>query len=135
MFGLPPRSVGDSTGGVWGGAPDVPGQPDTANWGVGFVSGSDFQAGADGGLYYLVQFVNFAPNSGQLRRILYLKGDLNSDQAVSPADVVLHLLCVFNAEPPPGGISACDFDCSGTNTPADAVILLNRTFSGAPFPC
>lgn len=122
------------TGGIWGGAPDVPGQPDTANWGVGFVAGSDFQVGPDGGLYYLVQFVNFVPNSGQLRRILYLKGDLNFDGVVTPADVVLHLLCVFSAEPP-GGSSACDFDCSGTNTPADVVILLNRTFSGGAFPC
>ncbi len=123
------------SGSVWGGAPDVPGQPDTANWGTGFVSGSDFQVGPDGAMYYLVQFVNFAPNSGQLRRILYLKGDLNFDQTVSPADVVLHLRCVFSSQPPPGGASACDFDCSGTNTPADVVILLNRAFSGEPFPC
>jgi hypothetical protein len=123
------------TGGVWGGAPDVPGQPDTANWGVGFVSGSDFQVGPDGALYYLLQFVNFQPNSGQFRRIVFLKGDLNLDGTVSPADAVAHLLCVFLAEPPPAGPLNCDFDCSGTNTAADAVILLNAVFLGSPYPC
>jgi hypothetical protein len=102
---------------------------------VGFVSGSDFQVGPDGGLYYLVQFVNFVPNSGQLRRIAFLKGDLNLDGAVSAADVVLHLNCVFLEEPPPAGGGACDFNCSGSTTPADVVILLLAAFSGVSFPC
>ncbi len=123
------------SGPVWITPPQVPGQTDSLNWGTGFVSGSDFQAGPDGALYYLLQFVNFAPNSGQLRRIAFLKGDLNLDGAVTASDVVLHLNCVFFGEPPPAGASACDFDCSGTNTAADAIILLNHTFLGSPFPC
>jgi glucose/arabinose dehydrogenase len=123
------------TGGVWGGAPDVAGQPDTANWGVGFVSGSDFQVGPDGALYYLLQFVNFQPNSGQLRRIAFLRGDLNLDGGLTTSDAVTQLDCIFFAQPPPAGLSACDFDCNGTNTAADVVLLLNRVFLGEVFPC
>ncbi len=123
------------SGSVWGGAPDAPGQPDSANWGIGFVSGSDFQVGPDGASYYLLQFVNFAPNSGQLKRIAYLRGDLNFDGALSSADVVLQLNCVFLGTPPPAGSPACDFNCTGSATPADISLLLAAVFLGTSFPC
>ena len=123
------------SGSTWGTPPNVPGQPDSANWAIGLVSGSDFQVGPDGALYYFLQFVNFAPNSGQLRRIVFLKGDLDLDGTVGSADFVLQLNCIYLALPPPAGVSACDFNCSGTNTAADAVILLNAVFLSSPFPC
>lgn len=116
----------EKTGSTWG--PPV-------NWASGFVSGSDFQVGPDGALYYLLQFVNFSPNTGQFRRIAFLKGDLDLDGTVGPADAVLQLNCVYLALPPPAGATACDFDCSGTSTAADAVILLNAAFLADPFPC
>jgi len=123
------------SGSVWITPPPVPGQPDGTNWAAGFVSGSDFQVGPDGALYYLLQFVNFAPNSGQLRRMAFLKGDLNLDRTVTGADIVWLLRCVFSAVTPPAGTAACDLDCSGSSSAADVVILVNYAFSGDPFPC
>jgi hypothetical protein len=123
------------TGGVWATPIPVPGQPSSTNWGAGFVSGGDFQVGPDGALYYLLQFNNFAPNSGSFRRIIYLNGDLNRDGILNSLDVVLGVNCVFLGTIPPAGAAACDVDCSGTATAADAVILTNAAFLGIPFPC
>ncbi|MCI0330786.1 MAG: PQQ-dependent sugar dehydrogenase [candidate division Zixibacteria bacterium] len=123
------------SGSTWITPPPVPGQPNAADWAAGFVSGSDFQVGPDGALYYLLQFVNFAPTSGQFRRIAFLKGDLNLDGKMSGADIVTLVACVFSSIPPPAGAAACDLDCSGAPSAADVVLLVNFTFSGSPFPC
>jgi len=45
-----------NTGGVWQIAPPVAGQPDATNWATGLGLHSDFQQGADGGLYMLKSF-------------------------------------------------------------------------------
>ncbi len=63
------------------------------------------------------------------------KGDLNADGALSPADLVHILNCIFQLTPPPVGSWACDLNCSGNASQADAVLLLNAVFLGLPFPC
>ena len=65
------------------------------------------------------------------------KGDLNWDLALTAADVVLLLDCIFcsNCDPPPVGTAACDLNCDGMRTPADVVLHLLATFSQEPFPC
>jgi len=120
---------------VWNFATPVPGQPNDTTWAAALVSGGDFQVGPDGALYWLQQFINFAPNTGSFRRIVFLRGDLNGDGVLTSADVVLELNCVFLGIAPPAGSAACDFDCSGTPNPPDPVILLNTVFLGNPFPC
>jgi hypothetical protein len=57
-------------GGNWSIAPPVAGQQDATNWATGLVSVNDFAIGPDGGLWYCLQFVNFVPGSGQIRRIV-----------------------------------------------------------------
>jgi len=62
------------------------------------------------------------------------RGDLNEDEVLTAADVVLMLNCAFL------GIGMCDLDltdvnCSGDITPADVVLLLNMAFLGTSPPC
>ncbi|HLG93562.1 MAG TPA: hypothetical protein VI546_01875, partial [candidate division Zixibacteria bacterium] len=65
------------------------------------------------------------------------KGDLNLDLALTPADVALILNCNFcgACPPPPAGIAACDLNCDGMRTPADAVLELYAVFLEWPLPC
>ena len=65
------------------------------------------------------------------------KGDLNWDLALTAADVVLILNCVFCSDcpSPPVGAGACDLNCDGLRTPADVVLELNAVFLSRPFPC
>ncbi len=62
------------------------------------------------------------------------KGDFNFDLALSAADVVLGLDCVFT------GTGYCplevaDGNCDLTLSATDIVLLLNAVFAGQPFPC
>jgi hypothetical protein len=65
------------------------------------------------------------------------KGDLNWDLALTAADVVLELNCIFCSDcPPPSvGTSACDMNCDGMSSPADVVLELYAVFLFRPFPC
>ncbi|MCI0406745.1 MAG: hypothetical protein L0Z48_01425 [candidate division Zixibacteria bacterium] len=65
------------------------------------------------------------------------KGDLNWDLALTAADVVLALNCIFCSDcpPPAAGVSACDLNCDGMRTPADVVLELYAVFLSRPFPC
>ena len=65
------------------------------------------------------------------------KGDLDWDLAITLSDVTLMLNCIFcsSCGPPPAGTTACDLNCDGMNTPADAVLELYAVFLEWPFPC
>lgn len=68
------------------------------------------------------------------------KGDLNGVGGLSPADVVLMLRCVFNADGTGtigGDCNLCyaDMNCIGGLSPADVVLELNYVFNGNPPPC
>lgn len=64
-----------------------------------------------------------------------LKGDLNLDGGLTPADAVLMRIGVYLGEEPPGGMALCDVNCDGMVTPADVVVQINAVFLGEPFPC
>jgi glucose/arabinose dehydrogenase len=57
------------TGSTWALAAPVPGQPATDDWGEGYLQVSEWQVGPDGGLWYCLQSVNYAGNTGQIREI------------------------------------------------------------------
>ena len=63
------------------------------------------------------------------------KGDMNLDGALTSADVVLLMNCVFAGIGPPSGVLSCDLNCDGLATSLDVVLLLNAVFWGDPFPC
>ena len=89
-------------------------------------------------IYYRVTALDSAGNEGlpsPPANVLYaMKGDLNLDGSLSPADAVLFLSCVFSGT---GNcpLSTIDSNCDGDVSSADAVIMLNAVFSGIPFPC
>ena len=56
------------SGNSWAIAPYVPGQT-TDDWGTGFGQVADWAIGCDGALWYCRQSVNFADNTGEIRRI------------------------------------------------------------------
>ncbi|MCI0405535.1 MAG: hypothetical protein L0Z48_12360 [candidate division Zixibacteria bacterium] len=67
------------------------------------------------------------------------KGDLNGVGGFSPADVVLMLRCVFNADGTGTITGTCDLcfadvNCDGNLTPSDVVLELNRVFAGSTAP-
>jgi hypothetical protein len=64
-----------------------------------------------------------------------MKGDLNLDGVLSPADVVLELNAVFLGLPFPAPFESGDGNCDGRLSSADMILLLNATFTGSPFPC
>jgi len=90
-------------------------------WFIIGAPGADANGQADAGSAYVYQIL--------------FKGDLNGDGALTPADVVLLLNCIFL------GVGACplpvaDLDCDGVLVnPSDAVILLNAVFLGLPITC
>jgi len=65
----------------------------------------------------------------------FIKGDLNLDAMLSPADVVLELNAVFLGRPFPASFETADVNCDTVLSPADVVLHLNATFTGEPFPC
>lgn len=62
-------------------------------------------------------------------------GDLNLDNQLTPADVVLELNKVFLDEPFPAVPQIGDLNCDNLFTAADVVLILYRIFMGIPFPC
>ncbi|HXF49609.1 MAG TPA: hypothetical protein VNL73_09345 [Verrucomicrobiae bacterium] len=62
------------------------------------------------------------------------RGDMNDDSAFTPADVVLHLRCVFTGS---GNCHTCfsDVNCDGELRPSDVVLEMNRVFLNQSFPC
>jgi hypothetical protein len=64
------------TGGVWGPAPAVPGQPNATNWGTGFGNVTSMRLGPDGGLW-------FTTHAGNGLRRIRLLGPVNSVTAIS----------------------------------------------------
>lgn len=104
--------------------------------GVGDVDGNgrdDFMAGAR----------NYSPseellNAGRALLILSgtaVKGDLNLDVNLSPADLVSELNVVFLGSAFSAPLCAADTNCDAQLTPSDVVILLNAVFGGSPIPC
>lgn len=94
--------------------------------GVGDVSGdgrNDFIIGSPGGNRASVYAACAAD-----------KGDLNASGGLTPADLVLVLLCLF---PGRGSCELCfaDLDCDGLLTITDVVSELNAVFLGTPLPC
>jgi hypothetical protein len=64
-----------------------------------------------------------------------MMGDLNGDEEITTADVVLELNKVFLDAPIAPPEEAADVNCDDNLTPADVVLLLHRAFLGTPFPC
>jgi hypothetical protein len=88
--------------------------------------------------------VGFIDVYGQIIEVNFVKatvtvapkrGDLNVDLVLSPADVVLALICIFLDSPPPAGFAACDANCDGENTVADVMLFLNLIFREEALPC
>ncbi|MCI0596301.1 MAG: hypothetical protein L0Z48_07135 [candidate division Zixibacteria bacterium] len=75
---------------------------------------------------------NFVPSIITLE---YLKGDLDKNTRLAPADVVLILNAVMLNIPPPRGFEACDLNCDGERTIADVMLLINAVFLAEGFPC
>ena len=57
------------SGGTWGIAAAIPGQPSAQHWGEGFAEISDWRVGPDGALWYCRQSTNFAGTSGSIARV------------------------------------------------------------------
>lgn len=64
-----------------------------------------------------------------------LKGDLNLDEMLSAADVVLELNAAFLGQPYPAPFQNADGNCDGNLTAADVVLVLKAVFQNEPFPC
>jgi len=64
-----------------------------------------------------------------------LRGDLNMDNLLTAADVVLELNKVFLDEPYPAPESLGDMNCDSKFTPADAVLLLQVVYLEIPPEC
>jgi hypothetical protein len=60
------------SGSNWIIAPAVPGQPNASDWGQNFIAVTDYLIGPEGALWYCKQSVNYAANSGQIRRIRFI---------------------------------------------------------------
>ncbi|MGE5692580.1 MAG: hypothetical protein ACM3YF_02240 [Candidatus Zixiibacteriota bacterium] len=63
------------------------------------------------------------------------RGDVNMDNLLTAADVVLELNKVFLGEPYPAPEAVGDMNCDGAFTPADAVILLQVVYLELPSNC
>ena len=57
-------------GNSWSIASTVAGQPNSGDWATGLTGVSDYFIASDGSIWYCRQHVNFAGNSGQIRRII-----------------------------------------------------------------
>ncbi len=89
-------------------------------------------------LFYRVTAVDSAgnegPPSGPASTSLGMRGDLNFDGNITPADIVILMNCVFS------GSGACqlnvaDVNCDGELKPSDLVLLMMRAINGIDFPC
>lgn len=63
---------------------------------------------------------------------LLLRGDLNGDGVLTPADIVLELLFLFSGSLPPMPLAAADLNGDLAYLPSDAVCLLSTVFSSTP---
>ena len=95
---------------------------------------SDLMANAVKGIDWYVNHSNLHVGPPQTR----LKGDLNNDYGITPADVVEMLGYTFLGEDTSGGLAiptcVADLNNTGALTPADAVILINYAFLGIGCP-
>jgi glucose/arabinose dehydrogenase len=71
------------SGSSWAIAPPAPGQPAPETWASGLEQVSDFAAAGDGSLWYCLQARDYAPNSGEIRRIRY-RGVVTVQPAIAP---------------------------------------------------
>lgn len=71
-----------NTAGTWSAAPSVPGQPNTTDWGIGFVAVTALRQGVDGALYFCQHSATYGTSGGTLKRIRTL-GPTNSVALVS----------------------------------------------------
>ncbi len=90
--------------------------------------------------YYRISAVDLSNNesglSPQANALAGLKGDLNGDGNLGPADVVLELNAIFLGMPFPAPFCAADTDCDGfLLNPSDVVLLLNAVFLNTPITC
>jgi len=118
--------------------------PDSTADPIGSVGFAAFRVRADAGLPEGVEIENsailtfdgatsFAPVPIKNRYCAAPPGDLNLDDDLSPADVIVMLNCVFVD---PGGCNLCaDHNCDGLLTPAEVVVELNAVFLDAPIVC
>jgi hypothetical protein len=65
----------------------------------------------------------------------FLRGDANTDGAVSVSDVVYLISSLFKGGPAPDPSLAGDTNCDGEVTVSDVVYLINYLFKGGPAPC
>ena len=92
-----------SSGGAWDIPLPVAGQPEPANWGVGFQNVSDWVVGPDGALWYCLQAdATFRPATGAIRRIEFTGTPPSQDAPVefqppypSPAQGIVHLAWIL----------------------------------------
>ncbi len=95
--------------------------------------GKAFVAWIDGRLDPVQQIYQYIFGAGVIPH--FIKGDLNLDAMLTPADVVLELNAVFLGKSFPASYETADVNCDTQLTPADVVLHLNATFMGEPFPC
>ncbi|MCI0329346.1 MAG: hypothetical protein L0196_00110 [candidate division Zixibacteria bacterium] len=67
--------------------------------------------------------------------IQLLKGDLNLDEMLSAADVVMLVNATFSRQHYPAPFQNADGNCDGKLSGADIVLLLYAVFANNPFPC
>jgi hypothetical protein len=88
---------------------------------------------------YWVSVVDTSCNEGavstQTNARAGIKGDLNADAALSPADVVLELNAVFLADSFTAPFCSADLNCDGNLSSADVVLELNLVFLSDPVTC
>ena len=77
-----------NTGGTWGPAPAVPGQPNATNWGIGFTAVGAMKVGPDGGMWFAKNTSTAPSSGGTLMRIRPL-GPTNSVTAISGGGQVI----------------------------------------------
>ncbi len=67
--------------------------------------------------------------------IVYVCGDVNSDNIVNISDAVSLIGIVFGGATPPSLTTKADADCNGIFNISDAVYLIGYIFGGGPAPC
>lgn len=77
-----------------------------------------------------------APRSFRASCAVALTGDVNVDETLTAADIIVVVNYIFKGGSAPLPIpQAADVNCSGTVTSADIIYLVSHVFKGAPAPC